>query len=298
MHAWVIARRLRTIRAVMSVVIALVGVHGCASSRPAPDYILEKPAFRISGDPEPTYPPELLATRDTGTVIIRVVVSAKGRAEMGTAEVIASPHPAFTRAALAVIPRYRFVPAEVGGAFGRCYPPEKPTVCEAGRPGKKVPMPVDLAFVFRVPAAAEPPARDPDSLAIPATLPAACRSLEGVEAFDVRRATETSVSVPSSSRAELVVHVRLGTGGFPPVAGAGVYVEPDSGMPGSRSRNTGAMTDDSGRATVGGLFPLRYRIAIRRVGYEPLNRTVDLRAGYIDTVHATIARHRCDPPSP
>lgn len=58
---------------------------------------------------------ELLATRDTGTVLIRLAVDPSGQADLASVEVLASPHPAFTRAVLEVLPQYRFVPAETGG---------------------------------------------------------------------------------------------------------------------------------------------------------------------------------------
>jgi len=129
---------------------------GCASS-PAPQeqFSIEKPVLMISGGPAPKYPSELLATGDTGTVIVRVTVNPEGRPVMSSAKVIASPHPAFSKAALAVIREYRFIPAEVGGTPMRCPPEGESRRCKPGRPGRKVAMPVDIPFVFRAP---QPPA--------------------------------------------------------------------------------------------------------------------------------------------
>jgi len=136
----------------------LVPMSACArrtgrGSSPASQFVIEKPALMIPGNPAPRYPDVLLQTRDTGTVRIRVVVDRSGRAEMASVEVLASPHPAFTRAVLEVLPGYRFIPAEVGeGPPRQCRTTrEGVKVCLAGRPGKQVPQPVDISFVFVVP---------------------------------------------------------------------------------------------------------------------------------------------------
>ena len=147
----------------------LASVGACAPKQPATsigkqEFSIEKPAIILRGSsPAPTYPAELLATRDTGTVHIRVTVNARGRADMRSVVVVSSPHPAFTRAVLDVLPRYQFLPAEVGGGPGRDCVETSGNVrfCKPGRPGKKVPMPVDIPFRFALPAeipTAPPPA--------------------------------------------------------------------------------------------------------------------------------------------
>lgn len=141
-------------------VIALgIGIAGCASSPPEqPRFQIEKPALMVSNQLQPQYPTELLASRDTGTVRIRVIVSPNGRAVMSSVEVLSTSHPAFTKAVLRVLPEYRFIPAEVGGTLGGCRATNHQSVevCTGGRPGKRVAMPVDLAFRFELPPALEP----------------------------------------------------------------------------------------------------------------------------------------------
>jgi periplasmic protein TonB len=47
------------------------------------------------------------------TVDITFVVDTAGKADMTTFKVISSPHDAFTASVRSVLPRYRYVPAEV-----------------------------------------------------------------------------------------------------------------------------------------------------------------------------------------
>lgn len=64
--------------------------------------------------PLPQYP-GLLRTRGLeGNARVRFVVSATGRAELATLEVLDATHPAFAEAVRAVLPRLRFAPAKVG----------------------------------------------------------------------------------------------------------------------------------------------------------------------------------------
>ena len=138
-------------------IAGLAAVTACRSGPPygtvpASEWVIEKPALMVSTNPKPTYPTELLASRDTGTVRIRVLVSASGRADMSTVEVLESPHRAFTRAVLDVLPTYRFIAAEVGGTIGGpCRRSGDVEICEQGKPGKKVSQPVDIQFVFAPP---------------------------------------------------------------------------------------------------------------------------------------------------
>jgi len=144
--------------AVMNVAFVMTACRSAQPSGSAPksEWVLEKPVLMIATNPKPRYPAELLASRDTGTVRIRVLVNASGRAQMSTVEVLESPHRAFTRAVLDVLPTYQFIPAEVGGTLGGpCRPAGNVEVCERGKPGKKVSQPVDIQFVFTPPV--EPP---------------------------------------------------------------------------------------------------------------------------------------------
>jgi len=138
----------------------LLSLNACASLA-APTYVVEKPAMMIPGQPGPRYPEELLATGDTGTVRIRVVISPAGRPVMSSVKVLASPHPAFTRAALDALPQYRFTPADIGEAV-ECYlDSQHIRICERGPRGRKVAMPIDIPFRFTPPRRASgtaPPA--------------------------------------------------------------------------------------------------------------------------------------------
>ena len=146
---------------------AVLAMAACARN-PSPDFsteateppgkigfMIEKPAMLLSGSARPPrYPPELLATGDTGTVHLRLVVDKEGRPVMRSVEVASSPHPAFTREALAAVRHYRFLPAEIGGDMpGNCRPNAQGIhLCEPRKPGRKIPITVDLPFVFRIPA--------------------------------------------------------------------------------------------------------------------------------------------------
>lgn len=138
----------------------MTGAAGCAArgaSSEAPAFVIEKPAILLPRQPAPPYPSELRATGDTGTVRIRVAVDPSGRADSASVEVLASPHPAFTRAVLAMLPHYRFLPAETGGGPPRdCrVTAEGVRTCRPGRPGRKVRSVVEIPFVF-VPRTGDP----------------------------------------------------------------------------------------------------------------------------------------------
>ena len=140
----------------------LTGASGCAHA-PRDEgelgeprtYVIEKPAMGYPTNPRPRYPAELFPTGDTGTVRIRVAVEKNGTADKKSVTVVESPHPAFTREVLAVLPDYRFFPAEVGTWPPRgCRPASTPQVlvCPDKDPsGKKLRSEVEMAFVFVVP---------------------------------------------------------------------------------------------------------------------------------------------------
>ena len=88
----------------------------CASH--PPDYYefrVEKPAHALAENPPPLYPAELLTTRPTGRVVMIFVVTKTGGIDPSTVRVVDSSHPLFEAAARAVLPRWRFLPAAVGG---------------------------------------------------------------------------------------------------------------------------------------------------------------------------------------
>ena len=89
---------------------------GCASHPPGYyEFRVEKPAHALPDNPAPLYPAELLATRPTGRVLMTFVVTKAGVIDTSTVRVIESSHPLFEAAARAVLQRWRFLPAEVGG---------------------------------------------------------------------------------------------------------------------------------------------------------------------------------------
>jgi len=119
-------------------------------------FLIEKPPLMISSTAKPRYPAELLATRDTGTVLVRVDVEPSGRADMRSVAVVASSHAAFTREALAVLAGARFLPAEVEQVTGCRTAADGVERCPRRRPGKKLRQTVTIPFVFRPPPLAPP----------------------------------------------------------------------------------------------------------------------------------------------
>jgi TonB family protein len=141
----VVMRRARAIGMLLAIGACARG--GAAPSpasetAPAPHvFAIEKPALRRPDSPPPRYPKELLATRDTGTVVLRAIVEATGRVDPKSIEVVSSPHPAFTRAAIQTLRESRFIPAEV----------QTP-----GRPGRLVSQGITMPIFF-----APPPPQSP-----------------------------------------------------------------------------------------------------------------------------------------
>jgi TonB family protein len=138
-----------TLRAVLPPAIALLlAATACAHGAPetaAEPFVhsIEKPALRRPDSPAPRYPKELLATRDTGTVVLRAVVEASGRVDPKSIEVVSSPHPAFTQAAVQALRDSRFIPAEV----------ETP-----GRPARLVSQAITVPIFFAPPPTSWEPA--------------------------------------------------------------------------------------------------------------------------------------------
>ena len=71
-------------------------------------------AHLLRNSPLPRYPDLLRTQGAEGYARVRFVVSASGRAELETLEVLESTHPAFAEAVRAILPRLRFAPAKVG----------------------------------------------------------------------------------------------------------------------------------------------------------------------------------------
>lgn len=68
----------------------------------------------LRNSPLPRYPDMLRTQGAEGYARVRFVVSANGRAELETLEVLDATHPAFAEAVRAILPRLRFAPARVG----------------------------------------------------------------------------------------------------------------------------------------------------------------------------------------
>ena len=97
-----------------------MAVVNCASRPREPGYYefrVEKPAHPLPDNPAPLYPAELLETRPTGRVLMSFVVTKAGLVDTSTIRVVESSHPLFEVAARAVLARWRFYPAEVGGSI-------------------------------------------------------------------------------------------------------------------------------------------------------------------------------------
>jgi periplasmic protein TonB len=101
------------------------------SDQPFFSYEVEKMARLVEGSgPSPAYPNILRQTKQTGKVLVQFVVDTTGRADMSTFKIVESSNQLFDVEVKKVLPKYRFVPAEIGS--------------------RKVPMYVQLPFEFRL----------------------------------------------------------------------------------------------------------------------------------------------------
>ncbi|HYW51982.1 MAG TPA: TonB family protein [Gemmatimonadaceae bacterium] len=76
---------------------------------------VEKMAALLRGTPMPAYPEMLRASGVEGEALVQFVVDTLGRVEAGSFLVVRATHEAFGTAVRTVLPRLRFVPAEIGG---------------------------------------------------------------------------------------------------------------------------------------------------------------------------------------
>jgi protein TonB len=79
------------------------------------DFQVEKQAALVPGQGPPDYPEMLKAGAIQGEVQAQFVIDTMGRADMSTFKVLKSTHQLFTDAVRKQLPKYRFLPAEVGG---------------------------------------------------------------------------------------------------------------------------------------------------------------------------------------
>lgn len=110
-----VTRMTSRIQLLGALAVALL-IAGCASHPPGYyEFRVEKPAHALPENPAPLYPAELLDSRPTGRVVMTFVVTKTGLIDTTTVRVVESSHPLFEAAARAVLKRWRFLPAEVGG---------------------------------------------------------------------------------------------------------------------------------------------------------------------------------------
>ena len=79
------------------------------------EFQVEKPAQAASGNPSPRYPEVLKSSGVEGRVVAQFVVLENGRADMDQFKILSSDNELFSNAVREVLPRMRFLPAEIGG---------------------------------------------------------------------------------------------------------------------------------------------------------------------------------------
>ncbi|HZF68659.1 MAG TPA: TonB family protein, partial [Gemmatirosa sp.] len=67
----------------------------------------------LIGNPPPSYPAALEQARVGGQVVVEFRVDSTGVIDLGTLRVVQSTHVAFTQAVRNVLPRLRFLPAQL-----------------------------------------------------------------------------------------------------------------------------------------------------------------------------------------
>jgi protein TonB len=89
---------------------------------------VERMVAPLPTNPRPDYPPSLIRAQVMGEVVVQFVVDSTGSLDPATVRVLRSTHALFLGAVRKVLPRLRFLPAEVGG--------------------NKVPVLVEQPFIF------------------------------------------------------------------------------------------------------------------------------------------------------
>jgi TonB family protein len=79
------------------------------------DFQVEKQVSTVPGSPQPRYPDALKMANVQGEVLVQFVVDTTGRADMRTFKVLRSTDFGFTFAVRDVLPRMKFLPAELHG---------------------------------------------------------------------------------------------------------------------------------------------------------------------------------------
>lgn len=79
------------------------------------EFMVEKPVTEASNTERPRYPDILKSAGVEGEVLAQFIVDTLGRVEPGSFKVLKTTHPLFEAAVRSVLPRMKFIPAEVGG---------------------------------------------------------------------------------------------------------------------------------------------------------------------------------------
>lgn len=79
------------------------------------EFQVEKPAIAKPGNPPPNYPTHLRENGISGEVLAQFVVDRRGLVEVRTVKFLKASHRDFMNAVRDVLPRMRFIPAELGG---------------------------------------------------------------------------------------------------------------------------------------------------------------------------------------
>jgi hypothetical protein len=79
------------------------------------DFQVERRALPAAGVPAPTFPDSLKRIGIGGDVIVTFVVDTTGLADLASVKVVKASHVLFEDAVRSVLPRLRYIPAEIGG---------------------------------------------------------------------------------------------------------------------------------------------------------------------------------------
>ena len=80
---------------------------------------VDTPAHLAQAGLEVVYPPDLVASKTTGSVVAEFVVSETGEIERGSIGIVTASHPLFAEAAIKAVSAARYTPAMKGGVAVR-----------------------------------------------------------------------------------------------------------------------------------------------------------------------------------
>lgn len=92
----------------------VVGGKGVVDEQSYFQFEVEKAARMAPGNPAPNYPGILKQTNQVGKVMVTFVIDTTGKADMATFKVLESSNKLFDEEVKRVLPRYKFIPAEIG----------------------------------------------------------------------------------------------------------------------------------------------------------------------------------------